>query len=87
MKKKILGVLLAVGIIAGVIAGCGNSNTTQNGAENASQASATAKARTLDEIKKSGKIKIGVFRGMMFILQRELQRIFLVVKMQLILFM
>lgn len=61
MKKKILGVLLAVSIIAGVIAGCGNSNTTQNGAENASQASATAKARTLDEIKKSGKIKIGVF--------------------------
>ena len=61
MKKKILGVLLAVGIIAGVIAGCGNTNTTQNGAENASQASATAKARTLDEIKKSGKIKIGVF--------------------------
>ena len=61
MKKKILGVLLAVGIIAGVIAGCGNSNTTQNGAENASQASATAKARTLDEIKKSGKFKIGVF--------------------------
>ena len=61
MKKKILGVLLAVGIIAGVIAGCGNSNTTQNGAENASQASATAKARTLDEIKKSGKSKIGVF--------------------------
>lgn len=61
MKKKILGILLSVGIIAGVIAGCGNSNTTQNGAENASQASATAKARTLDEIKKSGKIKIGVF--------------------------
>ena len=61
MKKKILGVLLAVGIIAGVIAGCGNSSTTQNGAENANQASATAKARTLDEIKKSGKIKIGVF--------------------------
>ncbi len=61
MKKKILGVLLAVGIIAGVITGCGNSNTTQNGAENASQASAAAKARTLDEIKKSGKIKIGVF--------------------------
>ncbi len=61
MKKKILEVLLAVGIIAGVIAGCGNSNTTQNGAENASQASATANARTLDEIKKSGKIKIGVF--------------------------
>ena len=61
MKKKILEVLLAVGIIAGVITGCGNSNTTQNGAENTSQASATAKARTLDEIKKSGKIKIGVF--------------------------
>lgn len=61
MKKKILGVLLAAGIIAGVITGCGNSNTTQNGAENASHASATAKARTLDEIKKSGKIKIGVF--------------------------
>ena len=61
MKKQILGVLLAAGIIAGVITGCGNSNTTQNGAENASQASATAKARTLDEIKKSGKIKIGVF--------------------------
>ena len=52
---------MAVGIVAGVIAGCGNSNTTQDGAENASQASAMAKARTLDEIKKSGKIKIGVF--------------------------
>ena len=54
-------VLFAAALCMGTFAGCGNSNTTQNGAENASQASATAKARTIDEIKKSGKIKIGVF--------------------------
>ena len=60
MKKKI-AMLLAAALCMGTFAGCGNSNTTQNGAENASQASATAKARTIDEIKKSGKIKIGVF--------------------------
>ncbi len=58
MKKKILGLLLVVGIVAGVFAGCGNSNTSEN---NGNTASKTAKARTIDEIKKSGKIKIGVF--------------------------
>ena len=43
MKKKI-AMLLAAALCMGTFAGCGNSNTTQNGAENASQASATAKA-------------------------------------------
>ena len=60
--KKMMALVLCAATVAGLgLTGCGNSNTTQNGAENASQASATAKARTLDEIKKSGKIKIGVF--------------------------
>ena len=60
--KKMMALVLCATTVAGLgLTGCGNSNTTQNGAENASQASATAKARTLDEIKKSGKIKIGVF--------------------------
>ena len=58
MKKKILGLLLVVGIVAGVFAGCGNSNTSEN---NGNIANKTAKARTIDEIKKAGKIKIGVF--------------------------
>ena len=44
--------------MAGVFAGCGNSNTSEN---NGNTANKTAKARTIDEIKKAGKIKIGVF--------------------------
>lgn len=52
IRKKIIGIILAVSVAAGIFAGCGSSS---------SQADAKAKARTLDEIKKKGKIKIGVF--------------------------
>lgn len=52
IRKKILGIILAVSVAAGILAGCGASSN---------QANTKAKARTLDEIKKKGKIKIGVF--------------------------
>ncbi|MDE7432205.1 MAG: cysteine ABC transporter substrate-binding protein [Lachnospiraceae bacterium] len=52
IRKKILGIILAVSVAAGILAGCGSSSN---------QANTKAKARTLDEIKKKGKIKIGVF--------------------------
>lgn len=79
MKKKILGTILTLTLLATVFAGCGksdnaNSKSTDTTAtaevtETASTATdaatadvgQTAKARTLDEIKKDGKIKIGVF--------------------------
>lgn len=51
-KKKIMGIILAVSVMAGVLAGCGSSSDS---------ADTKAKAGTLDEIKKKGKIKIGVF--------------------------
>lgn len=54
MKKRILSVILVVGILAAILTACKAAGT---GAENAG----TAKARTLEEIKKDGKIKIGVF--------------------------
>ena len=52
--KKILGLLLAAIFTIGVLVGCG-------GTSNEEVKSGTAEARALDEIKKSGKIKIGVF--------------------------
>lgn len=52
IKKKILRIILAVSVAAGLLAGCGSSS---------SPADTKAKARTLDEIKEKGKIKIGVF--------------------------
>lgn len=52
--KKILGLLLAAIFTIGVLVGCG-------GTSNEEVKSGTAEARSLDEIKKSGKIKIGVF--------------------------
>lgn len=60
MKKKLLGVLLTVALAAGVLSGCGekasDDNTDEKGSNNPS-----AQARTLDDIKENGKIKIGVF--------------------------
>ncbi|ABX43030.1 cysteine ABC transporter substrate-binding protein [Lachnoclostridium phytofermentans] len=53
MKKKILGVILSLTMVAGILTGCGQTKETNTGA--------TAKARTLEDIKKDGKIKIGVF--------------------------
>lgn len=51
-KKKMMGIILAVSVAAGIFAGCGSSSGT---------ADTKAKARTLDEIKEKGKIRIGVF--------------------------
>ncbi len=69
MKKRILGVILAVTVLAGVFAGCGSTsadstdaaNTTAGSEAGAEDVGKRAQARTLDEIKEDGKIKIGVF--------------------------
>lgn len=82
MKKRILGTILTLTLLATVFAGCGksdtansksgNSTTTETATKATAQAATTAQtttadagksaqARTLDEIKKSGKLKIGVF--------------------------
>ncbi|MBC5713034.1 cysteine ABC transporter substrate-binding protein [Roseburia sp. BX1005] len=69
MKKRILGVILAVTVLAGVFAGCGSTsadstdaaNTTAGSEAVAEDAGKRAQARTLDEIKEDGKIRIGVF--------------------------
>ncbi|MEY8353641.1 cysteine ABC transporter substrate-binding protein [Lachnospiraceae bacterium 54-53] len=56
MKKRLIGVLLGITMAAGLLAGCGKSEGTTEGGTGAS-----AKARTLSEIKEAGTIKIGVF--------------------------
>ncbi len=69
MKKRILGAILAVTVLAGVFAGCGSTsadstdaaNTTAGSEAGAEDTGKKAQARTLDEIKEDGKIKIGVF--------------------------
>ncbi len=62
MKKSLIAGLLTLTLTAGLFAGCGNSkNNTGNGTGSETQTAGTARARTLDEIKKDGKIKIGVF--------------------------
>ena len=55
MKKKILAVLLATGVAATTLLG---GRILVSAADDGGN---TAQARTLDEIKKDGKIKIGVF--------------------------
>ena len=55
MKKKILAVLLATGVAATTLLG---GSILVSAADDGGN---TAQARTLDEIKKDGKIKIGVF--------------------------
>lgn len=56
MKKKILSMILALGIFVVMMTGCAASETKTDG-ENEK----AAKVRTLEEIKEDGKIKIGVF--------------------------
>lgn len=57
MKKKIMGMILAAGLAAGVLTGCGQTDAV----EGTGQSKAAAQARTLEDIKADGKIKIGVF--------------------------
>ena len=63
--KKLLGILLSITLAMGILVGCGSSNkdskTDSTTGNESSDTSGTAKARTLDEIKKDGKIRIGVF--------------------------
>ena len=62
--KKFLGVLLSIMLVMGLLVGCGSSTNGSSSASNdagSSDTSGSAKARTLDELKEDGKIKIGVF--------------------------
>lgn len=52
IKKRLIGIILVIGMIAGVLTACGS---------NADTTSTKAKARTLEQIKEAGKIRIGVF--------------------------
>lgn len=89
MKKKILAVLLATGVAATTLLG---GSILVSAADDGGN---TAQARTLDEIKKDGKIKIGVFsdnepfgyvdengdvQGTIFTLEKDLQKTFWEVK-------
>ena len=56
MRKKLVGAMLAITMVVGALVGCG-ANSNEGGKKENTQ----AKARTLDEIKKDGTIKIGVF--------------------------
>lgn len=55
MKKRILSFILVLGLLALMLTGC-TSDSKDSG-----RSTKTAKARTLEEIKKDGKIRIGVF--------------------------
>lgn len=56
MRKKIVSAMLAITMAVGGLVGCGaNSN------EGGKKENVQSKARSLDEIKKDGTIKIGVF--------------------------
>ena len=70
MKKsifvKVLAILTAAVLLIASFAGCagnesGASNSTASTADKADSSTADVVYRTLDEIKSSGKIKIGVF--------------------------
>jgi polar amino acid transport system substrate-binding protein len=59
--KKISVILLALTLGVSVLAGCGAKETTSAKTEDTKKSSDKAIYRTLDEIKESGKIVIGVF--------------------------
>lgn len=58
MNKKILGVILTLTLLIGTLTGCASDKKTSSGNETQGN---TTQARTLDEIKADGTIKIGVF--------------------------
>lgn len=60
MKKRVLTAVLAGILSLGLLAGCGNGSSTA-GAEASGDTTATAEARSLEDIKADGTIKIGVF--------------------------
>lgn len=55
MKKRILSFILVLGLLALMLTGC------MSDSKDSGSSTKTAKARTLEEIKKDGKIRIGVF--------------------------
>ncbi len=62
--KKLVSLLLTAGLSVSLLAGCGSRGSSNNDSANAEAGPETAGAsvyRTLDEIKDSGKITIGVF--------------------------
>lgn len=59
MKKGLLSALLGITVAAGLLAGCSQAKAPAGAP--AQEASPSAKARSLDEIKKAGTIRIGVF--------------------------
>ena len=62
--KKLVSLLLTAGLSVSLLAGCGPQGSSNNDSANAEAGTETAGAsvyRTLDEIKDSGKITIGVF--------------------------
>lgn len=66
MKKKVIAVITGVMVLAGILAGCGSKEDAAKSSAGAEEGTnveegASAKARTLEEIKKSGKVTIGVF--------------------------
>lgn len=61
MKKHLIGALLGLTMAAGLLTGCGGTGGAGDQAGKAAEGGAAAKARTLDEIKESGTIRIGVF--------------------------
>lgn len=63
MKKRILGAILTLTLLIGVVTGCGASDTgtSDTAVQNDTTKSTASEARTLEEIKADGTIKIGVF--------------------------
>ncbi|WP_283610032.1 cysteine ABC transporter substrate-binding protein [Faecalispora anaeroviscerum] len=65
MKNKIkaLSLALALTLSVGVLAGCSSNKAVSSGADasSAAQGTGSSTARSVDEIKKSGKVVIGVF--------------------------
>lgn len=60
-KLKALSLALALTLSVGVLAGCSSNQAASSGAEASTPAQGTGTARSVEEIKKSGKVIIGVF--------------------------